>query len=88
MGSLGERNDPANRLLCFVLVGLSTAYRIPVAYYFTRQLNATELHKLTLVVIREVEAVNFNILRLVCDDFSQMSNCLNYSATLTIYITK
>ncbi|KAL1471749.1 hypothetical protein MTO96_039763, partial [Rhipicephalus appendiculatus] len=33
----------ANRVLCFVLHGVANPYRIPCAYYFTKQLSGRDL---------------------------------------------
>ncbi|KAH8032443.1 hypothetical protein HPB51_025367 [Rhipicephalus microplus] len=41
----------ANSLLCFLITGLSTSYRIPVAYYFSMGLTGPQLHKLLIVVL-------------------------------------
>ncbi|KAH8009425.1 hypothetical protein HPB51_016704 [Rhipicephalus microplus] len=41
----------ANFLLCFLITGLSTSYRIPVAYYFSMGLTDPQLHKLLIFVL-------------------------------------
>lgn len=38
----------ANSLLCFVVSGLSTTYRTPVAYNLTKGLTGPQLHKLLI----------------------------------------
>lgn len=45
----------ATHLLCFLFVGLSVHYRLPVAYYFTRALTGEQLHRLTLEVKKSIE---------------------------------
>lgn len=71
----------ANRLLCFVLRGLSTAYVIPVGYFFTRNLKHDQLRIFTLSVMEVVEEAGFRILRIVTENhqsntamFQQMSD--------------
>lgn len=63
-----EKKVLANRLLCFVLSGLSTSYRIPCAYFFTKNLSGKLLFELTLEVIKEVEKCGFLIVRVVTDN--------------------
>ncbi|KAH9379986.1 hypothetical protein HPB48_016867 [Haemaphysalis longicornis] len=58
----------ANSLLCFLITGLSTSYRIPVAYYFTKGLTGPHLHKLLIFVLEKVEACGFRVVRLVSDN--------------------
>uniref|UniRef100_A0A1E1X262 Putative tick transposon n=1 Tax=Amblyomma aureolatum TaxID=187763 RepID=A0A1E1X262_9ACAR len=58
----------ANRLLCFVLRGLSTAYVIPVGYFFTRCLKNDKLSTMTMEVMKAVEDVGFRVLRIVTDN--------------------
>ncbi|KAH8024859.1 hypothetical protein HPB51_001772 [Rhipicephalus microplus] len=58
----------ANSLLCFLITGLSTSYRIPVAYYFTKDLTGPQLHKLLIFVLEKVEACGFRVVRLVSDN--------------------
>ncbi len=58
----------ANRLLCFLIRGLSTSYRIPCGYFFPKQLTGQDLYKLTLEVISEVEKCGFIIIRIVTDN--------------------
>lgn len=58
----------ANSLLCFLVTGLSTSYRIPVAYYFTKGLTGPQLHKLLIFVLEKVEACGFRVVRLVSDN--------------------
>ncbi|XP_063239296.1 uncharacterized protein LOC134540457 [Bacillus rossius redtenbacheri] len=67
---MGVSDKIANRLLCFMFRGLSTPIRIPVAFYFTRQLTGPQLCKLTKKVIEEVEETGFEILRIVTDNSS------------------
>ncbi|KAH8025865.1 hypothetical protein HPB51_013464 [Rhipicephalus microplus] len=43
----------ANSLLCFLITRLSTSYRIPVAYYFTKGLTGPQLHKLLIFVLKK-----------------------------------
>uniref|UniRef100_A0A147BB70 Putative transposase protein n=2 Tax=Ixodes ricinus TaxID=34613 RepID=A0A147BB70_IXORI len=68
---MGVANDAsaepllANSLLCFVLNGLSTSFRIPVSYFFTKGLNGSQLATLLVFVMKNVEAAGFRILRLV-----------------------
>lgn len=42
----------ANRLLCFVIRGLSTSYIIPVGYFFTRCLKGDQLFSMTMEVLK------------------------------------
>ncbi|KAH9366530.1 hypothetical protein HPB48_010316 [Haemaphysalis longicornis] len=58
----------ANSLLCFIINGLSTAYRIPVACFFTKGLNGKQLSTLTRHVMNKVEEAGFTILRFVSDN--------------------
>ncbi|KAH7938544.1 hypothetical protein HPB49_025074 [Dermacentor silvarum] len=58
----------ANSLLCFVMSGLSTSYRIPVGYFFTKGLTGTQLHELVLFIMKKVETCGFCITRLVTDN--------------------
>jgi hypothetical protein len=69
-----NRTAMANRLLCFVLKGISTNYTVPVAYFFVRQLNAQDLVKLITNILKELEAIGFRVIRLVADDFSVNQN--------------
>ncbi|KAH6948564.1 hypothetical protein HPB50_025151 [Hyalomma asiaticum] len=56
---MGVANEPereavlANSLLCFVINRLSTSYRIPVSYFFTKGLNGSQLSKLIRYVIEK-----------------------------------
>lgn len=69
--------DPqvANRLLCFVLRGLSTAYVIPVGYFFTRCLKNDKLLSMTMEAMKTVEQVGFCIARIVMNNH-QMNTAL------------
>lgn len=58
----------ANNMLFFMLQGLSTNYRIPVAYFFSKQLCGRDLHALTLSVLKEVEAIGYFVIRIVTDN--------------------
>lgn len=50
-----------NSLLCFVISGLSSSYRIPVGYFFTKGLTGTQLHALTVFIMKEIESCGFHI---------------------------
>jgi len=63
-----KKFELANRLLCFLLKGLSTSYRIPVAYFFTRQLEGDELAALLKDTVLAVEELGFKIVRVVGDN--------------------
>lgn len=60
--------EVATHLLCFVFVGLSTHYRLPVGYFFTRALAAQQLHKIALEVLQSVEQSGFTVVRIVADN--------------------
>lgn len=51
----------AYSLLCFVMRGLSTAYVIPVGYFFTRCLKNDRLYSMALQVMKAVEEVGFRV---------------------------
>ncbi|XP_050038332.1 uncharacterized protein [Dermacentor andersoni] len=58
----------ANSLLCFVISGLSSSYRIPVGYFFTKGLTGAQLHALTVFIMKKVESCGFHIIRLSTDN--------------------
>ncbi|KAH7973689.1 hypothetical protein HPB49_004011 [Dermacentor silvarum] len=58
----------ANSLLCFVMSGLSTSYRIPVGNFFTKGLTGAQLHELVLFIMKKVETCAFRITRIVTDN--------------------
>jgi len=68
VGRAAETRMLADRLLCFVVKGLNTNYRIPVAYYHTRQLSGEELSELIESTIIQVENCGFFVVRVVCDN--------------------
>ncbi|KAL3193012.1 hypothetical protein MRX96_058518 [Rhipicephalus microplus] len=64
----GGATEIANRLLCFVLRGLSTACPIPVGYFFTRHLKYDRLRSLTFNVLKAVEDAGFFVVHIVTDN--------------------
>jgi hypothetical protein len=50
-----------NRFLAFVVTGLSTRFKIPVAYFFVRRLTGTKLYKLTCHVIKKIDLEGFSV---------------------------
>ncbi|KAH8029500.1 hypothetical protein HPB51_000750 [Rhipicephalus microplus] len=58
----------ANKVLCFVATGLSTAYKIPCGFFFTNRLSGKLLYQLTKEVISEVENCGLCVLRIVTDN--------------------
>jgi len=60
----------ANRLLCFVVTGLSTHYRIPVSYFLTRDLDGAQQLEVLKDTISKLEEIGFKVVRAVCDCIS------------------
>ncbi|XP_075742919.1 uncharacterized protein LOC142796362 [Rhipicephalus microplus] len=76
---LGQKDTSpvlANSLLCFVISGLTTPFRIPMAYYFTKGLTGDELYKMIIFVMKKVEACGFKIVRLVTDNHKVSVNAM------------
>ncbi|KFM70650.1 THAP domain-containing protein 9, partial [Stegodyphus mimosarum] len=78
---LGIQDKLANRLLSFVFVDLFTHYRLPVSCFFAKELKGAELYEITLNVIKELEDLDFKVIRLVADNskinvlmFNMLSN--------------
>ncbi|KAH6944764.1 hypothetical protein HPB50_004968 [Hyalomma asiaticum] len=68
--SCSKNETLANRVLCFVLHGITTSYKIPCSYYFTKQLNGRDLYAWTKDVIAAVEDCGFVIIRIATDNYS------------------
>lgn len=64
----GKKLQVANRMLCFLLYGISTKVSVPCAYYFTSHLTGKELHSMTSDVLSQVEGSGFQIVRIVADN--------------------
>lgn len=62
----------------FCFKGLSTSYRIPCAFFFTKQLSGQELHILTLQVISEVEKCGFIVIRIVSDNHKSNTTMMKH----------
>lgn len=58
----------ANKVLCFVVTGLSTSYTIPCGFFFTNRLSGKLLHRLTVQVRTEVEKCGLKVVRIVTDN--------------------
>ncbi|KAH6948094.1 hypothetical protein HPB50_022819 [Hyalomma asiaticum] len=71
-----EANESELDVLCFVLHGTTSRYKIPCSYYFTKQLSGRDLFAWTKEVIAAVESCGFIIVRIVTD---------NYSANVTMF---
>jgi hypothetical protein len=65
---MGKRPVLANKLLCFVIHGLSTKYTIPVGYFFHKTLSSERFHQITLDILKLVHRLGFKVLRLVSDN--------------------
>ena len=68
--NVGEHVDQANKMLCFVIHGLSTRYTIPAGYFFHSNLSVETYHSITLNVLELLTSCGFIVLRIVTDDFS------------------
>ena len=51
----------ANKVLCYVLTGFSTHFRVPVAYFFVKRLTGDQLVRLTLHVLEKVPILFMSI---------------------------
>jgi hypothetical protein len=60
----------ANKMLCFVIYGLSTRYCIPAGYFFHSTLVNNTFHALTMQVLEMLTKCGFIVLRIVTDNFS------------------
>jgi hypothetical protein len=49
--TVGEKPDIANKMLCYVIHGLSTRYTIPAGYFFHASLTPETYHKITLNIL-------------------------------------
>lgn len=55
--------------ICFLFVGLSSNFKIPVGYFYTAGLTGQQLHLLTIQILQDVEKVGFTVVRLVTDNY-------------------
>jgi hypothetical protein len=67
---VGEKPKVANKMLCYVIHGLSTRYTIPAGYFFHSSLTTDNFHSLTLNVLKLLTECGFIILRLVTDNLN------------------
>ena len=65
-----EEGALANKLLTFVINGLSKSFSIIVGYFLVKKLTASQLLELTKHVIKEIEALGFQVEGLVADNAS------------------
>lgn len=63
-----DSDQLANSLLCFLLCGLSTRFKIPVGYFFTKACTGAELAQTICHVVKKTEERGFEIVRLVTDN--------------------
>lgn len=60
----------ANKVLAFEFTGLTKHYKVPIAFYFVRELTAEELLALLLEVIKQLEALGYKVFRVCTDNLS------------------
>jgi hypothetical protein len=65
---IGQKPILANQLLCYVVHGLSTKFTIPAAYFFHKQLSASNFLRLTLTVLQTLHNCGFIVIRIVTDN--------------------
>jgi hypothetical protein len=66
--TIGERPCTANKMLCYVIHGLSTRYTIPAGYFFHSTLTTAQFSTLTLQIFKLLTDCGFIVLRLVTDN--------------------
>jgi hypothetical protein len=67
---VGKKPQIANKMLCFVIHGLSTKFLIPVGYFFHASLVTNDFFSLTMKILQMVTDCGFIVLRLVTDNIS------------------
>ncbi|KAJ3651517.1 hypothetical protein Zmor_017552 [Zophobas morio] len=67
---VGEKPKIANKMLCFVIHGLSTKSTIPAGYYFHASLTTSDFYTLEMDVLRTLTNCRFIVLKLVTDNMS------------------
>jgi hypothetical protein len=65
---VGKKPHVANKMLCFVIHGLSTKFLIPVGYFFHASLATNDFFSLTMNILQMVTDCGFIVLRLVTDN--------------------
>ncbi|VEN36818.1 unnamed protein product [Callosobruchus maculatus] len=71
LGFLGRSRGTANHALVFMIRGIKTNYKMPVAFFFTKNSIATDkLKQIIIHIIEEIQSVGFNIVATVCDQGS------------------
>jgi hypothetical protein len=65
---IGEKPKLANKMLCYVLHGLSAKYTIPVGYFFHETMKTEKCHSLTMKLLNLVTNKSFIVLRMVTDN--------------------
>lgn len=71
LDNIGKYPKMANKMLCFVVHGLSTKYNIPAGYFFHAALTSGNFYTLTMnVMLKLLTDCGFIVLRLVTDNFS------------------
>jgi hypothetical protein len=67
---VGEKPNIANKMLCYVIHGLSTKYTIPAGYFFHGTLSSDTYFKITMNILELLTSCGFIVLRIVTDNFS------------------
>ncbi|VEN50724.1 unnamed protein product [Callosobruchus maculatus] len=71
LGFLGRSRGTANHSLVLMIRGIKTNYKMPVAFFFTKNSIATDkLKQIIIHLIEEIQSVGFNIVATVCDQGS------------------
>lgn len=70
----GDRSDQlANPLLCFLLCGWASCFKIPVGYFFTKACTGPDIAAGSTHVAKKTEELGFQVVRLVKDNHKTMS---------------
>lgn len=67
---VGTKPKVANKMLCFVVQGLSTRYTIPAGYFFHSSLTTQELYLLTKNILQLLTNCGYIVIRFVTDNIS------------------
>ena len=66
--TIGKKPTLANKMLCYVVHGMTTKYTIPAGYFFHRTLKNIDFVNLTLKVMKLLHNCGFTVLRIVTDN--------------------